>query len=851
MTRRLPLRVTPLPGEAIDSWVEAYARRYEVPRCEILRALGLSTLDTKWKVRLSAVEMNTAVTASGFGPELLASMTMDRFDGVCIAIREDTRRLRRSFPWGGYYRSRYCPRCLADSGGRWQLAWRLCWSFLCTKHLCLLEDVCPDCGGYQRTTSSRRCEVDGKGTCTANRKYSRCGTDLSTQRVHAMAPSHRSVAAQRTIYDILDRGYAGFGVYTNAPCDARDALTDISILASRVLAHTRCSGLSNARPLRVLDAYLGEGPPQAQPWLQAEYKSIKEPPRTAVLTAVAIGSALRILECRSVPLAARNMYWLVPERGHGHTPAGFTAGLRGSQVLSAVNILAYTPKLGPVRQLRYQPLRATPARQRRQEVDTDLLAAKVPTLFWPEWSVRLGSRRQRRPELLRQVLSCSALLGSSSLSIGRVVEMLDTTLNEWTLWSFLSELGAEPHWSSVTIAFARLADYLTSHAVPIDYTRRRQLDYRSLLKDDDWYGICDSLDIRRGGPHTPAMARIYLFSRISCLPAEVATPKELHGNYSFSYGVRNFPLRLTSALAAELDRQARKFLISNEIGEPVTWHPPLRLFDNLELPGASVDEIDIVELHETARRHPSSVTTIADMIDADVATVRHLLEKYPLPPDESAPTAFRTTPTAQLRSVLNPQRLQRLREVERKSGRAIAEDYGVSYPVLRRLATSYGISFAQELSGPPRNWLYKQYVVRRRLLPDLADELGVCAPTVAAWIKEAGLQQARPAYRIRAMSTEQAAAFLAPVLRREAGPRSLQNFVDAAAQPNLTSAAKDLGIDPTTLHLQVKRLGHDLGGPLLHKARHPQPMAPTPLGQRVISAFTLYRSGQGAGCSRK
>ncbi|MFE1907623.1 TniQ family protein [Streptomyces gardneri] len=37
------------------------------------------------------------------------------------------------------------PHCLAETGGRWQLAWRLGWSFACTRHHILLADRCPAC----------------------------------------------------------------------------------------------------------------------------------------------------------------------------------------------------------------------------------------------------------------------------------------------------------------------------------------------------------------------------------------------------------------------------------------------------------------------------------------------------------------------------------------------------------------------------------------------------------------------------------------------------------------------------------------------------------------------------------
>ena len=66
MTRRLPLLVPPVPGEAIDSWVEACARRYALSSGNVQRALGLSPIDARRMLRLSAIELTTAAAASGF-----------------------------------------------------------------------------------------------------------------------------------------------------------------------------------------------------------------------------------------------------------------------------------------------------------------------------------------------------------------------------------------------------------------------------------------------------------------------------------------------------------------------------------------------------------------------------------------------------------------------------------------------------------------------------------------------------------------------------------------------------------------------------------------------------------------
>ncbi|WP_374227332.1 TniQ family protein [Streptomyces sp. AC512_CC834] len=41
--------------------------------------------------------------------------------------------------------SRFCPACLEETGGRWQVTWRLGWSFACIRHHVLLADRCPAC----------------------------------------------------------------------------------------------------------------------------------------------------------------------------------------------------------------------------------------------------------------------------------------------------------------------------------------------------------------------------------------------------------------------------------------------------------------------------------------------------------------------------------------------------------------------------------------------------------------------------------------------------------------------------------------------------------------------------------
>ncbi|MEU0119639.1 TniQ family protein [Streptomyces bobili] len=83
---------------------------------------------------------------------MLPAMTLQPFDGHAVDILPRHRRVNRWVLWGRAG-SRFCPFCLADSGGRWLVAWRLSWSFACTRHHVLLVDRCPACHRVPRLRS--------------------------------------------------------------------------------------------------------------------------------------------------------------------------------------------------------------------------------------------------------------------------------------------------------------------------------------------------------------------------------------------------------------------------------------------------------------------------------------------------------------------------------------------------------------------------------------------------------------------------------------------------------------------------------------------------------------------------
>ncbi|WP_412566119.1 TniQ family protein [Streptomyces nojiriensis] len=71
-------------------------------------------------------------------------MTLRPCDGHAVVLVPGQRRAHRQLLWGRAG-SRFCPACLEETGGRWQVTWRLGWSFACTRHHVLLADRCPAC----------------------------------------------------------------------------------------------------------------------------------------------------------------------------------------------------------------------------------------------------------------------------------------------------------------------------------------------------------------------------------------------------------------------------------------------------------------------------------------------------------------------------------------------------------------------------------------------------------------------------------------------------------------------------------------------------------------------------------
>lgn len=407
----LPIRVQPMPGEALDSWLAALAYRLHTPLVTLLPELGLprprqnnrhsyqpGDIPMEWSVLLRPWEIGAIAAATCIDPDTIDAMTLRRYHGVALLIDSTTRRVNVRRLWGRNTASRFCPDCLAETGGRWLLSWRLGWSFACMTHRRLLADVCPGCGRIPRRRLLGELSVPGRcaqpaGPGARGRFAARCGHDLTTATTLRLPHDHPVLHAQRLIDEIIDRGEASFGVYAIKPLPTITALSDLRALAGRILTSTSPADLP-APPEDLLAAYthaLAQPGGHHRPAPIGNRHAFLAPPR-AEITALAATIAVSALGASTVREAGTSLRWLMEtarRRGRATHPTNVGTWGRGtSTTLKSIQVSALAPFLSPSDQLRYRASAADP----HCKLPASGASARhyhVPTMIWTSWALRL------------------------------------------------------------------------------------------------------------------------------------------------------------------------------------------------------------------------------------------------------------------------------------------------------------------------------------------------------------------------------------------------------------------------------------------------------------------------------
>ncbi len=571
----LPLRTTPLPGESVDSWIEALALRYKLSPRRLLPSLGLSG---------RAMSTNHLIRATPPGTwrrvELAAGLREECLDSVVGGSFA----LFPSMVGGG---SRFCPACLADSD-RWPLAWRSNWTVACSRHGLLLHDYCPGCRNPPRTTIAGGRTPVPSATCIFQSQAGaeRCGTELATVPTVA---AHPAVLAVQHWVDQLTAGLEG-----PDPAHSVAVLSDLPTVVCWLLGRQDVNWQAEADALAP-----GRRPCPTQPFHG------RLPRTDAALTAAVLDHAMTIYgtdERRAVtlirgllPPAQSRMGVLPPNMGAQRWQA--LSPTFPNRFLRAVD-----KDLAAIDRLR---LKTSSPSAGRPTGSATARVRIVPQLIWPDWAARLLPVTRFNPELFRATAStCLLAPGTPERKYDALTTHLNPRVSATQVSVLLHAFGdlPDPCLSDALTAFCRIADYLDRAGSPIDYQRRREtLPAESVISWERWRDLACSAgahpgDRPKAGHRNQGRylhAQRHLLQLLSGADLADRRHRLAFDNPNDRNRYVGFSTSMTPALRTALNEHGAKILADLGIDEPLTWSPPPHLAQGLALPGVDTRTLDL------------------------------------------------------------------------------------------------------------------------------------------------------------------------------------------------------------------------------------------------------------------
>ncbi|MGI8808337.1 MAG: TniQ family protein, partial [Acidimicrobiales bacterium] len=706
--RRIPIRLPLIEGESLDSWIAAYANRLQTPIRDLAPAIGLDQQFIAQPARRVAAgnglhDLGRAADGCGLSPSEFEALwsPLSRYGAVAKGRFAKTALARLVRPMNS---SRFCPRCLAENGGRWAALWRMPWWVGCPTHRCVLVSTCHACGGHQRERpplwetdrpllAACSAPIDGK----AGRRARRCGADLTI--VPAAAASDGMLAAQRPVAHLLDAGITDDHLMHGV-----EQLADLLTVAAN-------SGLTS---------------------IDSDNSGLVD----VSSMALALSRAHQALADPDGEILAELAMADVCARPHPLPRPWRTAGpALQSRVLDVRD-----PHLRPTDRLRWRT--TTSGCQPRSQGAREALTQAMPHGLWVDWAIRLRPTQGIDASSFRLVAAAALLLPGA-------VDPIEALVAEWTpnpspfahkVSHVLFRLTRDDHGRAVLRAITQLSDALSRHGSPIDYQRRRRVAAEAELLDRlSWDRICASAGTPTGADRRLRNARLWLWETITGglvqRAPEPLAPIEPSGLMAYY----DFALHLLPVEVELLDERARRFLNDHGcIREPVTWSPPVEWVDLDGLPGPDPASIDVDRVSRLLR-HRLSSSDVAEQLGVSIDHVRLVMRLHPqdLRPPRRRPKR-NPVPT-----FLNPDRLRALILDDNQTIRSISRDFDVSRKTVAGAVRREGLPIPPA-HAPPRHavdpaWLRTEYVDRRRTLPDLAAEVGMTPTNLARIARRHGI----------------------------------------------------------------------------------------------------------------
>jgi hypothetical protein len=819
--RTLPLRVPVADGEALDSWLEALARRNQITVRTLTAALG-------WRVPSTSGGLVAGVPASVLRRiERAAGLPARRLDDTVLDHSAVV--LSRG--------SRYCPACLADRSGRWLLAWRLPWAFACTRHRVLLADTCPACGQVPRIYTGPA-GLNPPGTCPSCITQNQCcAADLRQVITRQLAPGSSVLAAQHQITALTQPGGARAGPAAVVP-------SDLNIIASWVLRIAPAS------------LFAGHGPGTLAAWQHwreqppaVRVQPRRGPPASAALTAALAVTSLSILAEDDTGAIASIRALLPPGASPWQPrPAGLPAPhwKQLSPPARSRLLRARDPQLWPADRLRYRT--GTPAASVPEAGPAQLAARArmIPQLLWPDWAIRLTPAAGLLPGPLRSTLAaCLLLPGNPARAIRAATTSLHPYRSSIVVNAALRTLAEDGH-AAVLSAITALAGYLDEHGSRIDYQRRRDLIPAETITAIAWRELCLAAAAHPGQARRHRDAQRYLFQLLT--GADLSDPR--HALAFTTAADRShylgFTDTLTTGLRDALHDHAAALLRQAGISEPLTWSPPASCCAGLDLPGPDPTDIDLDAVARLIITAGLPIGQAAAQLGTSTDHVRLALEAVPRPARQWSPSA---PPSAwqwqqRARATLTREFYDREYVQAGKTLRDLEAQTGFPRKFLAARARAHGITLTSAWQPTPidPDWLREQYLTRQRPYADIAAELGIHIMTVIAAARRHHIPARPPGVHSRPEMISRLSGDIPADIRSavEAGLQGwhrLRRFQTAMTFPTIEAAASHLGAHQSALIHQFRRLERDIGAQLYHPSTPRQPMQPTPRGTALLAAL--------------
>jgi hypothetical protein len=316
--RTLPLRVAPIAGEALDSWLEAIAFRYMVPLGDVMSRCGVQPAGRTIRRLLSSThdEVLRISAVSGIDIAVIQSMTWQRYRAHSADAEQS-----RYLPWSRCVGSRFCPHCLGESHGRWLLTWRLHWTFACLRHRCVLADSCFACRTAPRRQPLCSSRIPRPGRCPtpcygqAEDTIVECDADLGAADVLLLSRTHPVLGAQETIDALLDGNPPDFALYGRATPHGAAILSDLRLLAQWVMSAVGQVQLDHYLPADVASAVSRHR--QSSMWPHDPYWRSARITPSALDTAAGVSLALCVLSLPNIEEAIAVLQRLMNSSNNG------------------------------------------------------------------------------------------------------------------------------------------------------------------------------------------------------------------------------------------------------------------------------------------------------------------------------------------------------------------------------------------------------------------------------------------------------------------------------------------------------------------------------------------------------